>query len=373
MYQDDEELIYDSFVAFAQCISIAIEKESHIVAGGDIIECNYADYPMPIVLSFLAKQLKRLEEANLKFYYINGQHDRKRNNLSFPESINSRVAVNIHLKEVNISGINVVGIDSVNSHHLPAHLEAAADLTKDPNCLLLTHQRWKQFLNFKNSYDASFDIVPHKFHTMITGDMHTAKLVRFNSTNEEKARAVPLRVLSPGATCRRTSREPDKHYCWLVSLTGNKFDFKKFKLFTRLAERFELNDIDDFDLLVGTYQKIIEKLKPKIEKLPPRIAKPVAFLSGTATGDVFRAASELLSPYFHVRSTGREVRNTIDTPELFETTEKTYSPLSVVSLVDKVTDDSKVQSFIRGGLQHRNFDDFLNRWEKNENQNRNAK
>ena len=362
-YQDAEDLRHDSVIGFQQGRQLAQKLNVGLVSAGDTVECNPRDYPRPEIIKFLSDELHELDQSGLPFWYINGNHDRAVDGVSLPEAINDRVARNIHRKLMELpGGAKMIGVDYVFHHQLASSIADAASLAEQ-GTLLLCHQRWKQFLNFDNSYDGSLADIPDKFEQVITGDLHSVRLIKVKSPTRNK----PLQVLSPGATCKRTSAEPDEHFAWVVSHDGASFHFKRKQLKSRPVVYFQLDDLDAVDSLMDNYKIIFNRCQAKVVDHPVEIRKPLAFVSGKLAAETFEAIRDKLSSLFFVRKRGREARerSTVDTtrPSSFGEL-ASDTKISVTEFVDELAKTKESASLVSQGIRADNKESFINSWEK---------
>lgn len=354
-YPSMEEMKDDTFVAFKHCIDLAIKLGVSVVNAGDIVECNPRDYPYPVTIDFLSSQLRRLEQHGLKFYYINGQHDRPRHQCSWPSAVNPEVAIPIHLQRVIVGGVPIVGLDSVFYHELDPYLFACSEIAK-PGDLLIAHQRWSQFLKYEGASDGNLSQVPDVFSGVITGDLHSVRRMKIRRKEKGKVKS-ELIVTSPGATVRRASGEPDEHYVWH---TPDGIKMKKFLLPSRPVLRIRVEDVHDVDREADSLRANTKRLTQLPNDLPPEISRPIVYVSGPATLDLLTAVAEMYQDFCHVRVGGGTAGRVKELPESFGAVSERR--VDVADYIDKVSDDEDVRELVRHGLKSQDCRVFLKKW-----------
>ena len=360
-YQDMEELRRDSEFGFRQGLELARKLKLPVLSAGDTVECNPRDYPKPEIIKVLSSEFDKMQKLDLSFMYINGNHDKAVDGVSLPEAVNPNVAKNINGMLIALpNNQTLVGMNYVFHHELENALSHVRELS-NKGTLLMCHQRWKQFLNFDNSFDGTLTDIPNKFRQVISGDLHSAKLINVRT----KKRDNPLQVLSPGATCKRASSEPDKHYAWIVGHDGKKFTFKKRLLKSRPVTYFQIDTLDDIDSLMDSYKAIFNRIKSSTEDHPAEIRKPLAFITGKIASENFEAIREVISPFFFVRKRGRDSRERSgERHEVERIEDYDNATISVLHFVKDVAKSEASAKLVAQGLRADDKVAFMDTWEK---------
>ena len=188
----------DSEYAFSQIVAFATKKNLPIIAAGDLVDrkSNRAE-----VAQILFRELTRLREADLCFYYIQGQHDL----LETPWP--SAVSENTHWLTARagcyeVNGVEVHGFDWLPSQKLEARLNDVPLQTQ----LLVLHQVCHQFMGDITCPELDLRSCPVASRVLV-GDYHERRVLPL-----ENREGSPMTVISPGATNLRSIAEPEDHW-----------------------------------------------------------------------------------------------------------------------------------------------------------------
>ena len=263
----------DEFFAFEQIVDEAIKDKAPLIAAGDMLDrqSNRAK-----VIAFFCRQLDRLEEAGLPFYYIEGQHD-----LDDPPWFSAhRAAEHIHRKKIEIGDWVIYGL---NWQPFGKLQEELAEIPKDVN-LLICHQVWADWMGSVTSPQGEFAQIPGHVTHVFTGDLHEWKLERCKNADGKK-----MIVCSPGATTQQKIDEPYEHFFAKLH-PGGQF------LQTRLRSRAMIDwsimsrteDVDAFVAEIDAELSVAEQRAAKLD-LPKELAKPyLRYTYSARLGDVVR-------------------------------------------------------------------------------------
>jgi hypothetical protein len=364
-YIDMPEMYGDTFVAFEQVIDYAIDKELNVVLGGDNFECNRQHYPTAVTIRFASQQLQRLEKANLKLYYVNGQHDRATRNVSWFSAINDRVARSLHMTPSIIGGLEVIGINSVFSHELQSALDVAEKcLTRSGSPILVVHQRWKEFLKFEGAEDGSFKMIPKIFKTVITGDLHKATWFKSIRRAENNKKVRDRFVVSPGSTVRRSSAEGDEHF---VHVMHDNHKVTSSRLKERPVLRLTVKDVHDVDAIADEFSECKRQLMEAMTLLPAQIAKPLVIVSGVPTLPLFNAVKEMFGDLAFVRLSGRSGRESTAIAGMETRSNATLAGLSCRDYINELAMDPKAAELARVAMEAsvKSNKDLIDNWRTN--------
>jgi len=205
------KLRWDSRLAFEETCSIAIKKEVEAVfVAGDFWD---ARKPPSEVIDFVRGQLDRLEQADIAFYFIQGQHG-----LASPPWLS---AVHgwprwLHRSSTLLgSSINIYGIDWTPPERIGSQLKDVPPGTD----ILVMHQVWSDFMGDIAICECGFEDVPVAT-TLFTGDYHKA-VYHGPDAGFKGASGQPLEIISPGSTNRRSIDEPQVKRVRLYSDDGS--------------------------------------------------------------------------------------------------------------------------------------------------------
>jgi hypothetical protein len=284
------DLYGDAYYSFRQIVDYAVEHELPVLAAGDLIDKqkNVAN-----VVGFLREQIDRLEQAELSFFYIQGQHELQQETTwlsaisSWPSSLNGNYA---ELDPFVVKG----------SDWLPME-QAAVFLDQDHSDadLLVMHQVTDDWMGGVTTGEISFSQI-RGVNTLVIGDYHVSMIEQHKNGDGE-----PLQVLSPGSTCLQAINEPPSKYFYVLY---SNMTFEAIPLQTRrvlLAPTIYLES--DFD-------QFIEQLPSQIDKevayaiehdYPAEIVKPILRLSySTDIPDVYPRLIKTIDNKAHFFSKG---------------------------------------------------------------------
>lgn len=206
----------DSKYALRQIIDYAIKnKVGAVVGAGDLID-RQKNRSAPI--AFFFSQLDRLEEREIPFYYIQGQHD-----FDDPPWLSGhRRSEHLHDREVICDDAILYGLDCLPEGELQRYLDTIPDNYSEVG-ILVAHQVWGDWMGSVTVPQGTFSQIP-VFNTAVTGDYHKIMTAKTLGKNGQ-----PLTVYSPGATCMQKINEPHEH----SFLVRSKGQFRRIKLNSR--------------------------------------------------------------------------------------------------------------------------------------------
>ena len=200
----------DSYCSFEQIIDYAIDHELPLFGAGDLIDRDL-NRSEPIV--FLSKQLQRLKEAGLKFYYTQGQHELADTPWL---DIGDDNVKHLHHKGIKLSGVRIYGLDYQPAGNLQQELDKVPKKTD----LLIAHQVWSDFMGSIAAPQGGMHDVPHAMMTF-TGDYHYTEEIQVRNKTGRM-----MTVVSPGSTCMRSIDEPPDKYFFVLMYDEEEGDLK---------------------------------------------------------------------------------------------------------------------------------------------------
>lgn len=199
-WADRPEICGDSQAAFTKVCAFALKHRTPIIAAGDLLDRKRND-ALPI--GFIRRQMDELQEKNIPFYFIQGQHELQ------PDPWLSEVhrwPTWLHRTSVTIGGLRVYGIDWTSREALPDLLK---EVPIDTDVLVL-HQVCHEFMGGITVAEMHLAQAPY-VRMVVVGDFHEHKILRLNGLHGQN-----VTVLSPGSTNMRKIDEPALKRFFLV-------------------------------------------------------------------------------------------------------------------------------------------------------------
>ncbi len=222
----------DEQFALKQVVDAAIKhKVKCVIGAGDLLDrqTNRAE-----TVGYFFKQLDRLEEADIGFDYLQGQHD-----WDEPSWMSGhRLSCHIHQATFEMGPYAGYGLDFQPFGTLQ---EKLAEIPEDCN-LLVAHQGWGAWMGEEKSPQGDFAQVPGHITHVVTGDLHHWKLEK-----HKNADGVKMLTLSPGALCMQKINEPADHFYALMTEAGI-FEQKPLqsRVFIDWSALMRTEDLDKF-------------------------------------------------------------------------------------------------------------------------------
>lgn len=247
----------DAYFAFSQIVDIACEMNLPIIAAGDIID-KRTNESGPI--RFLRTQLDKLEDHNIPFMYVQGDHD-----LSDPPWVSAVHGwpTRLHRTSVNLSGVNVHGIDYQRQGQLEGEL-ARIPGTAD---VLIAHQKWEEYLGGIAVCEGALISVPH-VRMVMTGDFHKHEVKETVAMGGRD-----LTIVSPGATCMQAIDESEDHAVYVLH---DDLTLKSEWLSSRQVVRCSTATTErEFEKLLDGLLKKLNKAQKDAKDFPEEIQTPI--------------------------------------------------------------------------------------------------
>lgn len=253
----------DAYYSFEQIVDYCIDNNLPLIMGGDILE-KKQNLARPIAK--LCAGLTRMQQANVRAYYIQGNHEYDRN---APWLSIHPWPVHMHNAVVSISGTPVYGLD-----WLPRG-EIQEALTQVPVGvdILVTHQVWKDFMGSIGRTECDLTDV-HHVQNVLAGDFHVTKVV-----NGVNAQGKPIAMLSPGSTAMQDIGESPEKFFFVISREADgKIAFTPKKLITRQFLKYVVETQEELDdLCAGALTTAIASAvdEAKAAGAPDYLQKPL--------------------------------------------------------------------------------------------------
>lgn len=252
------DLCGDAYVSFAHVVSYCIQYQVPLFGLGDLLDSATPDAASVV---FLCRQMDRLQQARLPYYYIDGNHDKSP--VSWPKV--HLHATHIDLQQVTVDGVTVFGLDYRPRGVIQQYLADYANINSD---ILATHQAWSDMMTI-GSTDAAFADIKagEKVPTILTGDYHVHGVF-----TGRLADGRPITAYSPGSTCMQKLNEaPDKFFYTLWRDDYGALRWDTVAIPTRPFYAFNCVTPADLDRTIVE----IQRLPSEYNHLPPEIRKPI--------------------------------------------------------------------------------------------------
>lgn len=193
-WNDHPELRDDSYIGLQQVTDYAIEAGLPVISLGDLFDSQRPD---SYTMSRLASIMARLEAAGVRFFYIDGNHDRS--TPSWMSVFPWAVAADTPFK---LQGLWFRGLHFTSTTQLP---EVLSQL-KDRVDVLLCHQAWENIQRV-GAVNGKFSDIPWGC-TLLTGDYHVT-----GRWQGPAADGGLVTAYSPGSTAMQNLGEtPEKYF-----------------------------------------------------------------------------------------------------------------------------------------------------------------
>jgi DNA repair exonuclease SbcCD nuclease subunit len=219
----EHQITQDSFHSWEQIVDLAVEHAvDTVILAGDILD---KQLNLSRVISQLATGLSRLQEHEIRVWFIQGQHDMQECPWlhTVPGTNTTWLKPTAVLKDIGAH--TVVGADYMPRDKFQEFLQS--DAVKKAS-VLICHQVWQEFMGNVGNPQASFNDVPDNVKYVITGDYHETL-----QHKHERPGGVPLWVFSPGSTHIRSVMEPEDKSVFLLDFSAPKLKASILPLVTR--------------------------------------------------------------------------------------------------------------------------------------------
>lgn len=252
----------DAYYSFQQIVDYCVKERLPLVLGGDVLEKkNNAARP----IAKLCEGLSRMQDAGLKVYYIQGNHEYDRN---APWLSVHPWPKHIHKDLWTIDGVNVYGLDWLPRGDIQTALKEVPADTQ----ILITHQVWKDFMGAIGRTECELSDVHHA-QTVLAGDFHVTSVAE-----GVNAQGQPIEMLSPGSTAMQDiSESPEKFFFVICVDDRKKIVFAPHRLKTRQLLTYTVNTQEQLDdLCAGKLAKdIAAVIHAAPLYVPEELAKPL--------------------------------------------------------------------------------------------------
>ncbi len=255
----------DAYCSLSQIVDLTIELDVPLVGAGDLFDNKT---PPSESVVFCSQQMKRLQDNNLKVYYVQGQHEESTPTWMslFPNTvhIDSFLTGKAQLFEL-FGGMTVCGMDiEKTAEGMDEKTKAMKALKSGQLDLFITHQIWGDFIK-KGQLD-SFKLRTVDFFKMVySGDCHEYIV----DTHIENCIA-----LSTGSTCMQAVNESP---CKKVNVLFDDLSFKSYELITRPFKLLTVKTKEHLDYILDTPKENILGVSD-FEAIPEEIRKPLVIV-----------------------------------------------------------------------------------------------
>ena len=248
------DLAGDSYYGLEQVVDLALLMKLPLIAAGDLFNKPYPDAKSVYVAM---QQMDRMQEAELPVYYVQGQHERTKDQ---PWLGLHPWPFHLHKQVVTIGPHRFVGLDYTRPDDLITGLAQACQ--QAPGGILVAHQVWKEFMGVGHT-DASLTQVP-AVSVVLTGDFHKHTHLRLRGADGQK-----LLILSPGSLCLQTTDEPSAKAVYILY---SDFTFETIPIKSRVISHYEIQSKEDLYQLMATVEYGALEQQTGV---PDNIAKPI--------------------------------------------------------------------------------------------------
>ena len=215
----------DAFYSLDQLTQYAeAHKDScdGLVLGGDTTDSNTPD---AATLHYVSEFMRRMREADIPVYYINGQHDKGAYGYSLLETYGG---IHIDQRLTEIGGFQFYGLSYRSRAEL---LEALAET---PECdYLVLHCAFKHLLGFEGAWQLEASDVPEYIPNVLVGDIHIKDVSTFGKTT----------IYSTGAAYACNSAEiAQKHGFFTIDNRGLEYHEYATRAFHQLTVKDSSRD-----------------------------------------------------------------------------------------------------------------------------------
>lgn len=265
------EIRGDSFYAFCQLVDRAIREKVPLIVAGDVVEGLRPGAPNSETVDFLSGQVRKLRDAGVPFYYINGQHDRAEP--AWPEACGAGPPQR--------GAVNISGVPTWFMSWQPAEVinEYVREIPKGTR-LLVIHQVCKELMG--GHFELSLADVPYG-ELIISGDLHQYKEVEVKTIHKKC-----LSALSVGATSMRKINEPMEYFCIRLK---RDLTWDKVMLYSRPMLALTLNDSRAVEQAAEELPTVLRDVTNKACEFqyPPELVKPILVVQDNSELDGIHA------------------------------------------------------------------------------------
>lgn len=276
-------ICYDSYYGFQQVVNWAIRCKAPLIVAGDTIELMRPGTPSSKTVDFVREQLDQLGRAGQTLYFIRGQHCMA--NPHWFSAIDRR-AIYVDQQLFKVGDFTFFGLSFREADELKQMI-ATAPTDIDG---WVMHQNWCDLSDSTHgSGQGWLKDIPHG-RWVLTGDLHEHKVKKVGS----------LEVYSPGATHKRTTREPNTHYCLGLTKHGK---WVRLPLKSRPVYRLTATSVRQFEeLLVDAAPMLQSKTVECVEKLGymSQVAVPLVLIEDQCRCGAMASAKHAIGDICHL-------------------------------------------------------------------------
>lgn len=242
----------DAYAAFEQVTSLCLKHSVPMIQLGDLFDRSYPD---SLSVSVYMQQMERLAKADLRMWYIEGNHDAA--TVAWASLAPNAFAA----ASFELAGIDFYGLDFVPA----SRLEHALGFLPNGVNVLLTHQAWADVQPIGHT-DGSFSMIPYGL-LLMTGDYHVTQ--RYEGRAKDGG---AITAYSFGSTAmQKLNESPDK----FVGLLYDDLSVELCQLDTRRFNFVELRAEEDLDAFIQQSQREGVFDGPRGKPQDPRLQRPI--------------------------------------------------------------------------------------------------
>lgn len=277
------EIENDTLVSFMQIVDYCVQHKLDLVSGGDNFDNTK---PTANLVRFLQDQIAKLNCKGLKFFSVDGNHDK-----TIPSWL--EVVGGISLNEVSypIGGLWVRGLD-----HCGDQSELAKKLlSSSKDCdILVCHQLLDLSCKLEGMANMCALDVPKSIKTVLMGDYHVkGKWTNAHGTN----------FYYPGSIAKLSTSESSYKSFNVVSLVNGNINVSDVGLVTRPYWEYLIEDNSDIALFTSAFRLMLEACSKlsNIYKPYPEITKGVVrILYPAGKSEYVAKVKEIVGSHSHL-------------------------------------------------------------------------
>lgn len=270
------EIRGDAEFSLSQIVDISTALNVPLIAAGDLFDVKNPD---SYTVNVTARQMKRMLEANLPVFYVQGQHE-----MASPTWFSLfEGCKHVHDKTFEISGIKFYGYD----YFLPKSFDDSYVRFK-PADVLVTHQVWSELLpRHGQIHCCSYSLIAQNntYKAIISGDFHSHFTTNIENTS--------CTFVSPGSICLQDMNEPANKSVWVMT---ENYEFISVPIKSRKVISANIKSDNDLNTVVSMSSGLSEDTD-----IPNGIGKPILRIKyNTDIKNVFAAVTNAYKGKAHL-------------------------------------------------------------------------
>jgi DNA repair exonuclease SbcCD nuclease subunit len=259
VWSNRPEICGDAYHAFDYAIGKCIELGANAVVPGDLFN---SPHPDPDDVRFFSTQVKRLQDAGLSYFFLDGNHDGRDGNIPWPSLVDGVTHVD-RQRFHPCDGILAYGLDYRPAAALEKEL---ANVPPDAE-VLFGHQLLDLAFAKEGAFNMRSEWVPSSVKAVFLSDYH----VTWDAADDRG-----IRFYYPGSICMQSLGEPPEKFLYHVTRgDAGSLNVSKIRIPTRQFYFCRIQDAAELEKFVGGIGPHIDLMLE--DKSPGRAAdvKPI--------------------------------------------------------------------------------------------------